>query len=632
LFALRIRERVWLGTRNAGIGVTEQAAEWTWRFDKPPSAIWPIMADTARFNEAAAIPKHTITETPQADGSVVYRGKVKIGPFRLEWREKPVNWVSEQWFEHCRAFEKGPLKSLCAHFVLEPSGAGTIGHYRLTAEPANWIGKLILAAGFFRSSEKTFGKMAAEANKFASGASETPFVYAAPTPTREIAARVDGMVTAIEASGNGHGLARRLADHVLKAQEVDLWHIRPLQLARAWQRPALEAIELCLQAVRAGLLELRWDLLCPRCRVAKAWSGGLDRLPEGAHCPSCNIDYDRDFTKNVEASFRPAAGIRPLESGEYCLWGPMSTPHIKLQIALDPGEGRTVAARLPFGSYRLRTLEVGPECDIDWESGGFPSLLIGANTVAAGDPSAEGTVRLENRGNRARVAIVESRAWVADALTADRVTALQAFRDLFSDDVLRPGDEVSIGRVTLLFSDLRGSTALYQKIGDATAYHLVRDHFAFMAKTVRDHQGAIVKTIGDAVMAAFARPEDALAAAVDIQRAIAAFNHDHPIDDDAREEGDAIVIKLGLHQGPCIVVTFNDRLDYFGSTVNLAARLQGQSLGGDIVLSPEVAADPAVAPMLETLAGEGVATVLDEAALKGFEQPLAFHRLNFPSS
>jgi class 3 adenylate cyclase len=231
-------------------------------------------------------------------------------------------------------------------------------------------------------------------------------------------------------------------------------------------------------------------------------------------------------------------------------------------------------------------------------------------------------------------AIVESRAWVADALTADRMTALQAFRDLFSEDVLRPGDEVSIGRVTLLFSDLRGSTALYQKIGDATAYHLVRDHFAFLAQTIRDHQGAIVKTIGDAVMAAFARPEDGLAAAVAIQRQVASFNHEHPVGDDAGDGpgngGDAIAIKLGLHQGPCIVVTLNDRLDYFGSTVNLAARLQGQSRGGDIVLSREIAEDPAVAPILDRLAGEGVPAQRDQAALKGFAEPLAFRRLIFP--
>ena len=260
---------------TAGTGATlgEKSASWTWHFDRPPADIWPLLADTARVNEVAKIPKHAITEIPQPDGSVQFFGRVRMGPFDLKWREKPVNWVSEQWFEHCRYFESGPLKSLCAHFTLEPNGDGALGHYRITAEAANLIGRVILATGFFPSSAKTFGRLAEEANEFAKGGSATLFSYAAPQPKPEVVARVARLVKEIEGSPNGHGLAQRLADLVLKAQEVDLWHIRPLKLAHEWDRPAVQVIELCLQAVRAGLLELRWDLLCPRCRVAKAWSG-----------------------------------------------------------------------------------------------------------------------------------------------------------------------------------------------------------------------------------------------------------------------------------------------------------------------------------------------------------------------
>jgi class 3 adenylate cyclase len=424
------------------------------------------------------------------------------------------------------------------------------------------------------------------------------------------------MVAEIEATPNGHGLARRLADHILNAQEVDLWRVRPLALAKAWACPPLHAIEVCLQAVRAGLLQLRWDLLCPRCRVAKGWSGGLDRLPQGAHCSSCNIDYDRDFSRNVEASFHPAPTVRPLESGEYCMWGPMSVPHVKAQILLQPGETRELAATLPFGPYRFRTLESGAEVELDWRSGGLPELILDDGAVAAGAPAKPDTLRLSNHAKRPLVAIIEDRSWVADALTADRVTALQAFRDLFSDNVLRPGDEVAVGHIALLFSDLKGSTALYQSIGDASAYHMVRDHFAFMAKVIRDQEGAVVKTIGDAVMAAFVSPAQAVAAAIEIQRQIAAFNH--------KEEGAGppLVIKLGVHGGPTIVVTLNDRLDYFGSTVNMAARLQGESQGGDIVLSPEIAEDVSVAQILA-----GMPVARDQARLKGFDQPTMFLRL-----
>ena len=168
---------------------------------------------------------------------------------------------------------------------------------------------------------------------------------------------------------------------------------------------------------------------------------------------------------------------------------------------------------------------------------------------------------------------------------------------MFSDEVLRPGDEVAIGTVTLMFTDLKGSTALYDRVGDAQAFHMVREHFAVLAKTVREHDGAIIKTIGDAVMAAFADPA---------KRCGRRWRSSPP-----RPEG--LAIKLGLHSGACVAVTLNGRLDYFGSTVNLAARLEGLSQGGDIVLSDRLASDPAVSAVISPLN-----SVAESAELKGF--------------
>jgi len=586
---------------------------WVWHFDRPPAEIWPLLSDTARFNEAAALPKHEIEEIAQADGSVLYLGRLKRGPFTLQWRERPVNWVHDQWFEHCREFRNGPFRSLCATFEIAPEGAGSRGAYTLAVEPANLFGRAILGR-FFVGAGRTFARLAAEANGFANGLRPEPFDHAVPATTGETARRVAAMVAAIEATPNGHGLAGRLADFLLKAQEVDLWQIRPLKLARDWSIEARAAIELCLQAVKSGLLEMRWELLCPRCRVGKSAVLALDQLPTGAHCSSCNIDYERDFSRNVEASFRPAPAVRPIVGGQYCLFGPMSTPHIKLHITLDPGASRELKADFAFGDYRLRTLEPGPEQFIAWGSGGFPTIIAGNDSIEAGPPAPAGTVRVTNQGTRPLTVIVEERAWVKDALTADRLTALQAFRDLFAREALRPGDDVGIGEITLMFTDLKGSTAFYERVGDARAYHLVRDHFAFLAARIREHDGAIVKTIGDAVMAAFAEPTAAVRAALAIQQKVAAFN--------AGQGEDAIVIKLGLHKGPCIAVTLNERLDYFGSTVNLAARLQGQSGGGDIVLSAAMLGDPTVADLLSVYRPDG-----ETAAIKGYKQPVAFYRI-----
>ena len=92
---------------------------WEWTFEHPPAAMWPLLADTARFNEAARLPKHQITEIAQPDGSVHYFGAARIGLFDIRWQEQPVNWVSEQWFEHTRLFRNGPLKVLIAELRME---------------------------------------------------------------------------------------------------------------------------------------------------------------------------------------------------------------------------------------------------------------------------------------------------------------------------------------------------------------------------------------------------------------------------------------------------------------------------------------------------------------------------------
>jgi class 3 adenylate cyclase len=589
----------------------------TWRFDGiAPDAIWRSLADTARFNEAARLPPHEIVEIPRPDGSVAYFGRGKQGPFRLEWEELPVNWVSNRWFEHQRIFSRGPIASLTAYFTLDGDANGSTGVYTIEAAPAGPLGWAMLHSGaLFRGALRSFTKLADDARDYAAGRRDDPFHHPPPALAEGAPARIDALIAAIEATPYGHGLAHRLGDFIRTAQDVDMTSIRPLALARCWGVTEGKAIDCCLQAVRSGLLDMQWNILCPRCRIAKHVATGLDRLPTGAHCGTCNIDYERDFARNVEAVFRPSASIRPTGFGEYCLFGPMSTPHIKLHVTLEPGTARDVAAGLAHGAYRLRTLEPGDERDIDWQSGGFPEFRIdAAEKMHAGAPGLAGEIRLVNDSARRLTFIVEDRSWVADALTADRLTTRQTFRDLFSAETLRPGDDVGIARIVLMFTDLKGSTALYERVGDAAAYRRVRDHFAFLAASVRKHDGALVKTIGDAVMAAFSDPANAIDAALEIQREVATFNAAHG--------GEQIVIKLGLHCGPTIAVTLNDRLDYFGTTVNLAARLQGESRGGDIVLSTAMLADAAAAARLAPLA------LSDETArLKGFDAPVPFHRI-----
>src|SRR5690606_34943580 len=87
--------------------------------------------------------------------------------------------------------------------------------------------------------------------------------------------------------------------------------------------------------------------------------------------------------------------------------------------------------------------------------------------------------------------------------------------------------------------------------------------------------------------------------------------------------GEPLVIKLGLHTGPCISVTLNSRLDYYGSAANMAARLQDRSRGGDIVASFATALDPEVGPQLAAFQPS-----VGQADLKGFAEPVLFYRID----
>src|SRR5581483_7791911 len=181
--------------------------------------------------------------------------------------------------------------------------------------------------------------------------------------------------------------------------------MRPRSLARQWGLDPRTAIETFLAAAREGLLALRWDLLCPRCRGAKFVAASLDRLPQGAHCPSCNIEYERDFARNVEVTFEPDAEIRALGVGTYCIASPLASDHVKVQQTLAPGEAVEIAVELADGDYRAHTLEPGGSADFSVSDGVIPRIALGADgpMLSPGARPGGGGPRLgERRADRAR--------------------------------------------------------------------------------------------------------------------------------------------------------------------------------------------------------------------------------------
>ena len=191
-----------------------------------------------------------------------------------------------------------------------------------------------------------------------------------------------------------------------------------------------------------------------------------------------------------------------------------------------------------------------------------------------------------------------------------------AFWELFAGEAPAADESLRIGRVAILFTDLRGSTAMYAERGDPRAYRLVRDHFAILAESIERNNGALVKTIGDAVMASFASGGDAVRAAFESQAELRARGADM---------GGELVLKAGVHAGACLAVKLNDRLDFFGGAVNTAARVQGLSRGNDVVVTASGIAD-----IDAEQKGQERRFQIEEsfdAQLRGLTEPVRVHRL-----
>jgi class 3 adenylate cyclase len=596
-----------------------------WQFDlkSSPEQIWPLIADTNRFNRDTRVP--SVETLATGTNLKNHRRRLRLSSFGIpiEWEEQPFEWLRPKVFGVVRRYSRGPISELRVRVELtpiegqpdessSPEGKSTRLVYEVWAVPKNLLGRLaipiqigLVSAGNFARTISEYDKLARRGHIAANESRDVEFV---PGGRDRLLTLSERLAMQIQDSN----IVALLVDHIKNGDDFALARIRPYELAKQWQKQRREVLEACLYATRAGILDLQWSLICPMCRGG-APTPSLKEIASTVHCPSCNIDFTANFEQSVELTFQPNPSIREIDLELYCVGGPQVTPHIVAQQLLSAGATREIDLTFEPGRYRLHTLSTPGWQHLCIDGDGAASVVLRASSEGWANEElvvgTEATIKLENATAEEQLFMLERTAWSDDAATAAEVTALQMFRDLFATEALRPGEQISVGTLTVLFTDLKNSTRLYRDIGDATAFGHVMNHFDVLKQAIAEEDGALVKTIGDAVMAVFRQPVSALKAMLRAQRLLA----------NPPEAAQPLSLKAGMHTGPCIAVTLNERLDYFGSTVNLAARLEGQSTGCDIVLSSAVYSDPSVRQFLSNPESNLVATRF-QIPLKGFDE------------
>ena len=582
-----------------------------------PEVLWAFLRDTDRLNRSVGLPPVRFTPKREWEKRGHYDAETRFLRVKLAYEEFPWDWVEGRHYRMLRKFSTGPIEQISGGIRMAPVEGGTELEVFGTAIPRNWLGKWTIRNVLAKKANQDILDYARAFEEHVLQPGRVPPPGLPPTSLVQsdvLAARL-GMV-------KFGGPAEALRRHLEAASDLEVLRMRPFELADRWGEERVRVLHYFLHATKAGVLDLAWSVLCPNCRVATQRILTLAEMKSQSHCETCGIGFGSDFAASVEARFAVNPAIRRARELTYCIGGPANTPEVIAQLRLEPGERRQEEIALRAGVVRLRcyqapgfaSIRVGPRGGEGLKVRCRETGLSVSEEVARAGPV---TLEVENALGTEALFVVERESLKETAATAAMVTSLQKFRDLFPAEAVAPGEEVGVASLAVLFTDLKGSTELYQRVGDPKAFTFVQNHFRYLVECVARHRGGVVKTMGDAVMATFASGRDALESAVEMQRSWGAFRR-------GQGEPNGLALKVGIHQGPSIAINNSGRLDFFGTSVNMAARVQGQSVGDDVVFTQALEEDPDVRAYV---GGAGLEREPLRVALKGLEGDHTLYRV-----
>jgi len=592
-------------------------------FKLPPEILWKFLADTDQLNRNIGLPDVSFVPLSEPVRKGYYNAVIRFLGIKIRYEEYPFDFIAGDYYEVKRSFRTGPLKTIKGGVKLLPESRGTRLNVYTIVTPRNLIGYILAhtalkkkatrdIVAFIRHLEQQF-LLNRDINSLAT-----------LRPPQINDDELINRLNRLKSYPVSQDLVDKLENFLKNSSDLEVTRIRPFELAYQWGHDPMELLRFFLYAAKAGVLDLIWHVLCPNCRAATQEVSKFYELRPNSHCSTCQIRFDSDFSKSVEALFSVHSSIRVAHKAIYCIGGPANMPQIQAQFRIQPQAKRDEKVTFENGKVRIRSFHfkniIYRLISNDEESRSHLTVHATPEGLAVDDTKLKaGTVEIHfiNDLDDEILIVIEHENYLRYTATAAQVITLQEFRDLFPSVTLSPGIQIAFSDLVLLFTDLKSSTAMYETVGDSMAFEFVQNHFKFITGIVRKYNGGIVKTMGDAVMASFINPKDAFQAALDIQLEWNSFIENENSNANLR-------LKIGLHKGTAYAVNENENQDYFGSMVNEASRIESKSNGGDIVFSRDIIEDPGVKFILNQ---RGLTPETFTTQLKGLVEDRTLYRV-----
>ncbi|MCB1169925.1 MAG: adenylate/guanylate cyclase domain-containing protein [Leptospiraceae bacterium] len=566
---------------------------WVFPLEVSRESFWPYIADTSRTNSLLGLPE---MEFRESDGRLL--GKTKYAGILHEWEEVPWQWRRPEELISVRIYSRGLGKMVRGIFYMEDVGPEkTNVHIYFGWVARNPFGAAFLKVGTSRMRkgfEKVLRQYEAEIQGAGKRKAGPALQIEKPVITLDDKARsiVDQTRKLWDEKKVPFEISEALVRIVTRWDDVDLYRIRPMAVSRQLGLDPGQLLRALLYGTRSGLFNLTWDVICPHCRGVREEKGSLMKLEARGSCDVCQIDFDATGEESLEITFHVSPSVRNVRQQFFCSAEPARKPHIALQERLNAGEQRDVTLNLGEGRHRAR---LQGSQTFFWMEAGSGETRNYLNWEAGQAISTDGirlnprpTLHLVNPDQSAHTFVVDRTDADNEVLRPGDLFALPEYRELYPDERLPEDLKIDIGIQTILFTDIVGSSRMYNDLGDSGAFRRVRDHFASIGEVVSAHHGTVIKTVGDAVFAAFGNPVDGFRAALELKKRFLSGQTE-------------VSIRISVHTGPCLAVNLDTGIDYFGNTVNLCAKLQALAGAGQIAFTDALLQNPLIRDELRSV-------------------------------